>query len=60
VSWVVIASSVLAIVAVIFTVVAAVINHRTWFVHIVRLEETNRRLEKALKDIEDLERWVNR
>ena len=58
-SWMVIAASVLAIVAVIFTVVAAVLNHRTSFNNLVLLEDTNRRLEKALKDLEDLERWVD-
>lgn len=58
-SWVVIATSVIAIAAVILTVITAVINHRTSFDHIVRLEETNRRLERALKELEDLERWVD-
>jgi hypothetical protein len=60
VSWVVIAAALLSIVAVIFTVIAAVINHRTSFDNMVRLEETNRRLGKALKDLEDLKRWVDR
>jgi hypothetical protein len=60
VSWVVIAAALLSIVAVIFTVIAAVINHRTSFDNLVRLEETNRRLGKALKDLEDLKRWVDR
>ena len=58
-SWVVIAAALMSMAAVILTVIAAVVNHRTSFDNLVRLEETNRRLGKALKDLEDLERWVD-
>ncbi len=58
-SWVVIAAALMSMAAVILTVIAAVVNHRTSFDNIVRLEETNRRLGEALKNLEDLERWVD-
>lgn len=54
-----IAAALMSMAAVILTVIAAVVNHRTSFDNLVRLEETNRRLGKALKDLEDLERWVD-
>lgn len=58
-SWIVISALVLATAAVILTIVTAVIHHQTAFNNMARLDETNRRLEKVLKDLEDLERWVD-
>jgi type II secretory pathway component PulJ len=58
-SWMVIAAALMSMVAVIITVVTAVINHQTAFANMARLDETNRRLGKVLKDLEDLERWVD-
>ena len=58
-SWTVIAALVLATAAVVLTIVTAVIHHRTAFANMARLDATNRRLEKVLKDLEDLERWVD-